>query len=186
MNLKRMLSAAVLMVVVCNITALAQSSAKSEFIVCQSTFALCVFAQCKPIKELETTLLFSCTCNVQVGESVGAHPCEEMKKVPEGLLIRSRYAPGFKTYARCSNNRPWAMCLDSPCVMDKPNSPQAKCTCPIVQGQGDYMVQPGTDQCSNGAISSATVDDLDQITDFLETQPNLLPKDIQVVNVLPK
>ncbi len=48
------------------------------------------------------------------------------------------------------------------------------------------MVQPGTDQCSNGAISSATVVDLDQITDFLETQPNLVPNDIKVVNVLPK
>ena len=186
MNLKRILSSALLMVTINSIAALAQSSAKSEFIVCQSEFALCVFAQCKPIKELETTLLFSCTCSVQTGESVGAHPCEEKKKVPEGELIRSRYAPGFKSYARCSNNRPWAMCLDSPCIIDKANPAQAQCTCPMVQGQGDYMVQPGTDQCSNGAISSATVVDLDQITDFLETQPNLVPNDIKVVNVLPK
>ena len=56
----------------------------------------------------------------------------------------------------------------------------------MVQGQGDYLVKPGTDQCSNGAISSATVDDLDQITDFLETNPNLHPVDLTVVNVQPK
>ena len=120
MNLKRMLSAAVLMVIVCSITALSQSSAKSEFIVCKSKFALCTFAQCKPETILETPLLLSCKCEVLTDAwSVGAKPCEEEKKVPEGELIRSRYAPNFNTYARCSNNRPWAMCLDSPCIIDK-------------------------------------------------------------------
>ena len=170
-----------------------QPAAKSEFIVCQSTFALCTFAQCEPITTLETTLLFSCKCEVHRDKwSAGAKPCEEEKKVPEGDLIRSRYAPNFASYARCSNNRPWAMCLDSPCIIDK-NPPDDKghpetahCTCPIVSGQGDYLVQPGTDQCSNGAISSATVVDLDQITDFLETNPNLHPVDLKVVNVTPK
>ncbi len=170
---------------------------KSEFIVCKSTFALCTFAKCEPITTLETTLLFSCKCEVHPDAwSVGAKPCEEEKKVPEGELIRSRYAPNFNTYARCSNNRPWAMCLDSPCIIDKSDTDKtnsdktklahAHCTCPVVQGQGDYLVKPGTDQCSNGAISSATVDDLDQITDFLETNPNLHPVDLKVVNVLPK
>jgi hypothetical protein len=168
-----------------------QPAAKPEFIVCQSTFALCTFAQCEPITILETTLLLSCKCEVHPHAwSVGAKPCEERKKVPEGELIRSRYAPNFHEYARCSNNRPWAMCLDSPCIIDKTKPAHAHCTCPIVQEQGDYLVQPGTDQCSNGAISSATVVDLDQITDFLETLPNLppgvSPGDLTVVNVKPK
>jgi hypothetical protein len=174
-----------------------QPATKSEFIVCKSTFALCTFAQCEPITTLDTTLLFSCKCEVHPDTwSAGAKPCEEEKRVPEGQLIRSRYAPNFNTYARCSNNRPWAMCLDSPCIIDKtdsdkPSSDKSKlahahCTCPIVQGQGDYLVQPDTDQCSSGAISSATVVDLDQITDFLETNPNLHPIDMTVVNVQPK
>lgn len=36
-----------------------------------------------------------------------------------------------------------------------------------MQNQGDYLVQS---ECTKGIISSATVDDLDGITDYLETQ----------------
>jgi hypothetical protein len=78
------------------------------------------------------------------------------------------------------------MCLDSPCIIDKTEKNRANCTCSAVQGQGDYLLEPGTDQCTKGALSSATVVDLDQITDFLETQPNLPPPDFTVTNVKPK
>lgn len=147
---------------------------------------MCTFSACEPITILETPLLYSCGCEVRRDEwSVGAKSCEPVKEVPEGQLIRSRYHP-IKSYVRCSNSRPWAMCLDSPCIIDKNDKTKAKCTCSVVQNQGDYLVEPDTNQCTNGALSSATVLDLDQITDFLETQPNLLPPNMKVVNVTPK
>ncbi len=74
------------------------------------------------------------------------------------------------------------MCLDSPCVIDKNDKTKAQCTCPPVQGQGDYLVAPGTDACTAGIVSSATVVDLDTITDFLEIQDKLVPSDFTVVN----
>lgn len=184
--LRAMLSVAVLVLGIGGITALAQVPAKAGFQACKGTYALCTFSSCKPIVILGSPLLYSCACEVHRNEwSVGAKSCEPVKDIAEGQFIRSRYHP-ITTYARCSNNRPWAMCLDSPCIIDKTNPAKAKCTCSAVQGQGDYLVSPGTDQCINGVLSSATVVDLDQITDFLETQPNLLPPDIKVVNVKPK
>ncbi len=188
MNLKKLFSIVALVITSLCITAGAQSTAKSEFKLCKGTFALCTYAQCEPIMILETPMLLSCACKVHEDEwSVGMKACQGKEEVPgKGQLIRSRYYPNFTSYARCSNNRPWAMCLDSPCVIDKNDPTKAQCTCPVVQGQGDYLVQPGSDQCSNGPISSATVDDLDQITDFLETRPELPPPNLTVVNVKPK
>ncbi len=188
MTLKRMLSTSLLMVTGFSITALAQAPAKPEFQLCKGIFALCTYSQCEPIMILKTPLLLSCKCKVYKDEwSVGMKACQGKEEIPgKGQLIRSRYYPNFTTYARCSNNRPWAMCLDSPCIIDKDHPEKAQCTCPVVQGQGDYLVEPGSDQCSNGPISSATVDDLDQITDFLETRPELPPPNVTVVNVKPK
>lgn len=183
MNWKNVLSMALLTLTSLSLTTFAQNPAGPQFKVCKSTYALCTFSACEPTKILGTPMLFSCACDVRHDEwSVGAQGCEPPQKVPEGQLIRSRYHP-IKTYARCTNNRPWAMCLDSPCIIDEKHPDKAKCTCSMVQGQGDYLVKPGTNQCSEGALSSATVLDLDQITDFLETQPDLLPPDIKVVNV---
>lgn len=181
-----MILIAVLLGTCSSVTVLAQAPAPPQFQACKGTYALCTFAACEPILMLETPMLFSCSCEVHRDEwSAGAKACEPVKKVPEGQLIRSRYHPITK-YARCSNSRPWAMCLDSPCIIDKDHKDKANCTCSAVQDQGDYVVKPGTNQCTEGGVSSATVDDLDQITDFLETQPNLRPPDFTVVNVTPK
>ena len=182
MNLMKTLLTALLVVTSC-ITAVAQEPAKAPFQVCKSTYALCTFAKCEEVKILGTPLLFSCGCQVKTDEwSVGAQPCEAVKVTPEGQsIIRSRYHP-IESYARCSNSRPWAMCLDSPCVIDKNDKTKAQCTCSSVQGQGDYMVVPGTDACTTGFVSSATVVDVDTITDFLETEDKLVPPDFTVVN----
>ena len=188
MDLKTMLSTALLMVTSFSIATLAQTPAEPQFKLCKGTFALCTFSQCDPIMILDAPLLFSCACKVHRDEwSAGLKACQDVEDVPgKGKLIRSRYYPNFTTFSRCSNNRPWAMCLDSPCIIDKDHPEKAKCTCSVVQGQGDYLVQPGTNQCSQGAISSATVDDWDQITDFLETRSELPPPNVTVVNVKPK
>jgi hypothetical protein len=188
MKLKKMLSTVLLLVTSLGMTAVAQTPGKSEFTLCKGIFALCTFAKCEPIMILETPLLLSCACDVYTDQwSVGMKACQSKEEVPgKGQLIRSRYYPNFTSYSRCSNNRPWAMCLDSPCIVDKNDKTKAQCTCPVVQGQGDYLVKPGTDQCSNGPISSATVDDLDQITDFMETRPELPPQNLTVINVAPR
>ena len=111
------------------------------------------------------------------------------KKLADGhTQVMSRYHP-ITTYSRCSNNRQWAMCLDSPCTIDPTNpadktKPQkAQCKCSVTSGQ-DWLVKPGTAQCTNGLISSATVVDLDQITDYLETHPELHIPNFSVVNVV--
>jgi hypothetical protein len=157
------------------------------FVACRSTYALCTFAACKTVDELGSPMLFSCACNVRENEwSVGAKPCADPVKNAEGqTIVRSRYHP-ITRYARCTNSRAWAMCLDSPCVVDKADPTKANCMCSMVAGAGDYLVDPATNACTQGAISSATVEDLDQITDFLESQPNLLPPDMTVVNKSPK
>jgi hypothetical protein len=75
------------------------------------------------------------------------------------------------------------MCLDSPCVVDendKNDKTKANCACSVEQGKGDYLVRGG---CPTGIISSATVLDLDTITDFLERQDKISPvPDFKVVN----
>jgi hypothetical protein len=130
-----------------------------------------------------------CDCRVKTDEwSVGMKACPTKKEVSEGRT-KSRYFP-IKTYSRCSNNRPWAMCLDKECWIDKNDPTKAKCKCSVKQGRGDYMVNPETpgvrSQCDFGIFSSATVLDLDQITDFLQTQDKMPVYNFTVVNLQPK
>lgn len=101
-----------------------------------------------------------------------------------GQQIRSRYYP-VHSYAVCSNDRPWAWCLDKPCMVDKNNPEAALCTCDVVKNLGDYVIvtsnyTPGT--CATGVISSATVQQITEVTDYLKTKTKVLtPFDIQVL-----
>jgi hypothetical protein len=104
--------------------------------------------------------------------SAGLKPCVA-KKTRKGQLLRSRYHP-ISSYARCSNSRPWAWCLDKPCSVDKDNPSQATCKCSVVANQGDYLIvnadgQYDNSSCTTGMYSSATIVELDQVTDFLKT-----------------
>ena len=141
-----------------------------DFVVCKSTYALCTTATCSPIPGKKDVV--SCQCSVQNDYSAGLKPCQE-KKTAKGLKLRSRYHP-IDSYARCSNSRPWAWCLDAPCVADKDNPTQASCACKVVSNQGDYVIvnsngQYDASSCTTGIYSSATVVELDQVTDFLKT-----------------
>jgi hypothetical protein len=154
-----------------------------EFKVCKSKFALCTIAHCDPIPGNEKQV--SCHCTVNTGYSAGQEPCQNEGQTPEGQQIRSRYYP-VKSYAICSNDRPWAWCLDKPCIIDKNNPEAAACTCDAVKNLGDYVIvtsayTPGT--CTTGVISSATVVQITQVTDYLKTKAKLLtPFSIQVLN----
>ena len=84
--------------------------------ICESTFALCTIAACDPIPGNDKQV--NCHCTVNKSYSAGAENCTGVVETPQGPQIRSRYYP-VKSYAVCSNNRPWAWCLDKPCTIDK-------------------------------------------------------------------
>jgi hypothetical protein len=154
-----------------------------NFIVCKSTYALCTTAPCTPLPGEKS--LVSCKCNVTTDYSAGLKPCS--KKKTGKSQLRSRYHP-ISSYARCSNSRPWAWCLDSPCVRDHDNPSQAECKCSVAANQGDYVIvnadgQYGASSCATGMYSSATVVQLDQVTNFLKTHHTPLhPVPIKVFN----
>jgi hypothetical protein len=155
--------------------------AADDFTVCKGRFALCTTAKCTTVPGQEGTA--SCGCDVKTGYSAGHQSCQEAKEVGAGLLM-SRYYP-VKYHVVCSNSRPWATCPDKPCTVDKNNPSQATCACSLMQNEGDYVVVTqsyDTSTCTTGIVSSATVQQSAQITDFLKTQPELKPFRIKIVN----
>ncbi|CDZ79232.1 hypothetical protein BN59_03550 [Legionella massiliensis] len=154
----------------------------SAFYNCKSKYALCTTAACKPVPGKKD--LVSCNCSVHDGYSVGASRCKGAKQTKEGEVVYSRYYP-IKQYVRCSNSRPWAWCLDKPCIVDKKDPTKASCACTIAKNMGDYVIvakQYSPKVCTTGIISSATVQQSQQITDFLKTQKTLQPFPIKVLN----
>ncbi|HSB59614.1 MAG TPA: hypothetical protein VLD66_08445 [Methyloceanibacter sp.] len=155
---------------------------QTDFKLCQSTYALCTTAPCTPIEGTKDTV--ACACAVETGYSAGLEACQDPTDTAEGKQIRSRYFP-VKSYAVCSNDRPWAWCLDKPCIIDKDDPSKATCTCTSVSRQGLYVIvtdayTPTT--CTTGIISSATVTQITQVTDFLKGSGELKPFDIKVLN----
>jgi hypothetical protein len=154
-----------------------------DFKVCESTFALCTIAPCDPIPGNDKQV--ACHCTVNHSYSAGEQPCQGVKDTPEGAQIRSRYYP-VHSYAVCSNDRPWAWCLDKACLIDKNNPQAASCACDVVKNLGDYVIvtsnyTPNT--CTTGVISSATVKQITQVTDYLKDKTRALPPfNIQVLN----
>ncbi len=166
------------------VSVFAGSAQAQGFKVCKSTFALCTIAPCDPMPGNDKQV--ACHCTVNNGYSAGQQPCQGVKDTPEGQQIRSRYYP-VHSYAVCSNERPWAWCLDKPCVIDKNNPQAALCTCDAVKNLGDYIIvtskyDPAA-TCTTGVISSATVAQSTQITNYLKSQSKALkPFNIEVLN----
>jgi hypothetical protein len=158
-----------------------EHSLSNDKIVCESTYALCTTAKCAPIEEGEDTVF--CDCEVKTGYSVGSTPCHEPIESPEGKQVVSRYYP-IKSYAKCTNDRPWAWCYDRPCLVDKDDPTKAVCSCNIVKDAGPYVMVTDSyneSTCTTGFYSSAKVDDLIKVTDFLKTDEHLKPFDLKVV-----
>ena len=157
-------------------------AAGPDFKVCTSTYALCTTALCTAIPGDDKFV--SCKCNVQNDYSAGLKECSEAK-AGKSMGLRSRYHP-ITSYALCSNSRPWGWCLDAPCTVDKENSSQANCKCSVVANQGDYVVvtpdgKYDNSSCATGVYSSATVGQLDQVTEFLKNHDTpLKPVPIEV------
>jgi len=156
--------------------------AETDYKVCKSTYALCTTAKCTPIPGSKDNV--ACACKVLTGYSVGSTACAGVKESNEGKTVQSRYYP-VKSYARCTNDRSWAWCLDKSCVVDKNDPTKAACTCSLVDDQGRYVIVTDTyttSTCTTDIWSSATVTDIDGITAFLKGQKQLQPFDIVVIN----
>jgi hypothetical protein len=155
--------------------------AQTNFKVCESTYALCTSAPCTTVPTKDGTV--SCACEVKTGYSAGQEPCQE-KETSEGKQLRSRYFP-LKSVAVCTNNRPWAWCLDKPCLVDRNDPTKATCACTTVKDQGPYVIgaEAYTDKlCTTGLISSATVTQITQVTDFLKGTSQFSHIDLKFVN----
>ena len=66
---------------------------QAEFIVCESTYALCTTAQCQPVAGKDDTA--ACDCDVETGYSAGASDAKARSKPPRGprsdrAITRSR------------------------------------------------------------------------------------------------
>lgn len=159
------------------------------FYVCQGTYALCTTAKCTsiPVPAGSPPKLL-CSCDVKQGYSAGAKSCQEVTGDPPhpGQSIRSRYFP-IKWMAVCSNSRPWASCLDSPCAVDA-DTTKAKCTCEeVTTPTQTYVVTVDSyngSTCTTDIWSSANVEGVFQITAFLQDS-ELKPFPISVVGVEP-
>lgn len=164
------------------LTQAATTSTATKFTACKSTYALCTTASCKPIPGQKGNLL--CGCSVQTGYSGGTHACKAVQHTVAGDLIYSRYYP-VKAYAECSNSRPWAWCLDVPCLIDKNHPSRASCTCTVTKNQNPYVIvtdKSTKSTCTTGIISSATVQGITEISNFIQSQHLLPPFTIKVLN----
>lgn len=161
------------------------STNATNFTLCKSTYALCTTAMCKPVPGQKGNLL--CGCSVRTGYSAGTQSCKSVQHVAAGDVIYSRYYP-VKAYAVCSNSRPWAWCLDVPCLIDRNHPSRASCRCTAVNDENPYIVV--TDKytkstCTTGIISSATLQGIKQIDDFIQSK-HLLPAFTVKVFNMPK
>ncbi|MGE3919953.1 MAG: hypothetical protein AB7F64_03215 [Gammaproteobacteria bacterium] len=159
---------------------LTRASFADNYTLCKGEFALCTKAMCTPIPGGKDVV--ACKCIVLNGYSAGSKPCQKVQKTKEGLMVVSRYSP-IKAYVPCTNNRPWAWCFDSPCIVDKNDPSKAVCKCPVVQNKGEYLIV--TDHftkttCTKGLYSSALISQLNDVTNFLKQHIELPPYPIKV------
>ncbi len=153
-----------------------------NFTVCKGTFALCTTAKCT--RRADSS--FDCSCDVKQGYSAGMKSCGEVPQAtPQaGQLIPSRYFP-ITSMAICQTREVFAACLDSPCTVEADTS-KAKCKCSLAASNQPFVVVAGTAtdaMCRSAIWSSATVEQVIQITGFLYAQdPQLLPP--QAINII--
>lgn len=163
-----------------------QSASAPAFTVCPGTFALCTSAKCTATDGSRLTA--SCSCDVRQGYSAATKSCSDVPQAPpqSGQSIPSRYSP-ITSMAVCSRRVPWAMCLDSRCTINKDDPSKATCTCKLMTSSRQIFVVVtdsfSASTCTAALVSSATVNDVIQITGFLQNQPNLKPLPITIVGV---
>lgn len=167
--------------VITGLMVLGGGAVAADYQVCQSTYALCTTAKCTTDPTKADSV--ECACEVRTGYSVGTTACQEPKDTSAGKQVISRYYP-VKSYAQCANNRPWAWCLDKECVVNKDDPSKATCACSVKENAGSYVMitdSYSAETCTVGLWSSATVTDLEEVTDVLKGQKDLQPFPIEVL-----
>jgi len=74
---------------------------------------------------------------------------------------------------------------DKPCTVNKEDPSKASCACTLVKDQGDYVIVTDSynqSTCTTDVWSSATVQQITQVTDFLKSKDQLKPFPIKVLN----
>ena len=72
-----------------------------------------------------------------------------------------------------------------PCLIEPSDPGKATCACKLVKDKGPYLVVTDAYSdatCTTNLWSSATIADVDQVTNFLKTNDNLKPFGIKVLN----
>ncbi len=160
------------------------SSSDAGFTACSGTYALCTTALCTPTGSKSE---LACGCKVMEGYSAGTKSCKDVPKVrpTPGLKVPSRYHP-IRAMAVCANSRPWAWCLDMPCTVDADRS-KATCLCKQVSTPKQaYIIVTDSfreSTCTTDVWSSATIEDVLQITGFLQDSRELPADPITIVGV---
>ena len=152
-------------------------AAASQFAYCPpATFANCTAVKCMP----KGGGGYSCDCPLD--ERYSATAAEPGCEPATATTAQSRYHPisSYQPCAKRTDSPAWAWCLGSTCTID-PSGTSATCDCPAPPPNVPaipYVITTSKflpDGCAakkNGEVySSATPDDVAQITAFLQQQP---------------
>ena len=181
-------------VVLAVLVVLASSCKSSEFVYCKpATFANCTVAKCALNTE-GTAYVCDCFVDNRYSATAKSSTCKE----GSDYELQSRFHP-IESYQLCTTGQPdnklWAWCLGMPCKT-QPNSTSAQCECTFIPAgvpSIPYIVVTPTyvstacEPNPGGIVwSSATPDDVQSITEFLqESHPELGIK-LPVVVLNPK
>ncbi|HVR39987.1 MAG TPA: hypothetical protein VMU84_12900 [Thermoanaerobaculia bacterium] len=135
-------------------------------IFCNQGYALCIKAPCVPIVTRNsdgtyTSTSATCECEFISGWSMGPGDCTSRKpvKVNNGqtTYLVSTYSNYFNATNKTMtcNNKPWAWCYGSPCVLSQKNPFIAICTCPVIPGGASMTLGGGCDTGKCDQIWSA-------------------------------
>lgn len=117
---------------------------------CEGRYALCIKAPCRPVVTRGTNGAYTiaeanCSCDVEVGWSMGPLSCDERKPVNQNgrMYLISSYSNLFNksdlTLTCESESTLWAWCYGSPCAVDEKDSSKAICTCPVKTGKAQTL-----------------------------------------------
>ena len=164
----------------------APSSSSSQLAFCPAAkFANCTVAKCTLNSDQKT---YTCWCfeDTRYSATTMANPPSSSCKAATPTYLQSRYHP-TTSYQICNSNaanQNWAWCLGVPCTpstnpADPTSTANINCQCTLVPSGiplTPYIVTTDTwaaDNCSFQYWSSATPDDVTQMTKFLAAQPGL-------------
>ncbi len=162
----------------------AKADDQTDFKVCQSTYALCTTASMhagrghqgyRGLRLRGEDGLFGRSSKIARPKKWRQAPEQKSSRV----IFRSRAMPSAPMTGPGS-------VLDKPCTIDKDDPTKASCACTSVKDQGPYIIITDTLTSITPAPRTSTPrrrwTQVTQVTDFLKTNADLKPFDIEVLN----